>query len=472
MEGLEISEVKLGSIDERLDSEYFKKEFLLNEKALSKVETINIETIGLVTDGNHLTIAEQYSDSEGIRYLRGQDISGDFLVESNSVFIPNTEYKKLSRSHIFKNDVLVTIVGANTGNTALVSNPPEKLTANCKLGFVRPNQRKISSHYLHIFLASKFGQLQIQRKIRGGGQTGLILPDFRSLRIAQLSKDFQLKIEDVSKSVYSLIEKSKSLYIDAENILLEELGLSNWQPTIKNNNTKTLRESLLSSGRIDAEYYQPKYDELFNIITNYEKGYTKLSDLIVEYSTGYPFDSDKFVFNDFPLIRISNIKKGRLDMSNAATIPVEDIELSKRDIVKPNDLLLSMSGTIGNCCKVPEGINAIINQRILRFSVKNFDVDVLCLVINSIVCELQLERVGTGGVQTNISGTDIFNMLIPRVNPKIQEAVSKKIKESSQMQAKGYFLLETAKKSVEMAIEENEGKSLDFLNHQTINVNG
>lgn len=94
-------------------------------------------------------------------------------------------------------------------------------------------------------------------------------------------------------------------------------------------------------------------------------------------------------------------------------LPFRDISLSKKDVVKEDDLLLSMSGTIGNCCKVPKGTNAIINQRIFRFTVKDYNPDVLCLIINSIVGSIQSERVGTGGVQTNISSGDIFKVKIP-----------------------------------------------------------
>ena len=206
-------------------------------------------------------------------------------------------------------------------------------------------------------------------------------------------------------------------------------------------------------GRFDAEYFQPKYDELFEIITNYKNGFTKLSNFILKYTTGFPFDSDRFSNEGFPLIRISNIKKGHLDISDVAFILFKDIELSKKDLVNENDLLISMSGTIGNCCKISKNTNAIINQRILKFSVKNFDSDVLCLLINSIVCELQLNRIGTGGVQTNISGTDIFNLLIPNIDNIIQTTISQKIKESYSLKNQAEILLQQAIKMVEKEIE-------------------
>ena len=95
----------------------------------------------------------------------------------------------------------------------------------------------------------------------------------------------------------------------------------------------------------------------------------------------------------------------RSEMEDAKYIPLSDLALSEKDIAKENDILISMSGTIGNSCKIPKGITAVVNQRIMKITPKNFNSDVLSLIINSVIGELQLNRIGTGGVQTNISST-------------------------------------------------------------------
>lgn len=89
-----------------------------------------------------------------------------------------------------------------------------------------------------------------------------------------------------------------------------------------------------------------------------------------------------------------------------------------------------MSGSIGNSCKIPKGVKAVINQRIMRITPKDFENEVLPLVINSLIGQYQLNRIGTGGVQTNISSPDIRKILIPKLNGKVQQSLSGKIKES------------------------------------------
>jgi type I restriction enzyme, S subunit len=60
----------------------------------------------------------------------------------------------------------------------------------------------------------------------------------------------------------------------------------------------------------------------------------------------------------------------------------------------------------------------------LKITPLNFNVDVLTLVVNSIIGIYQLERIGTGGVQTNLSSTDIKEILVPIIDDHIQEKIA------------------------------------------------
>jgi restriction endonuclease S subunit len=115
-----------------------------------------------------------------------------------------------------------------------------------------------------------------------------------------------------------------------------------------------------------------------------------------------------------------------------------------------------MSGTIGNSCKIPKNVSAVINQRIMKITPQNISFELLPLLINSIIGQTQLERIGTGGVQTNISSSDILNILIPIISNKIQTEIEEKIKESFSLKQSSKELLEVAKKAVETAIENGE----------------
>lgn len=231
----------------------------------------------------------------------------------------------------------------------------------------------------------------------------------------------------------------------------------------QNINIKSFAASFGTSGRLDAEYYQPKYDFIVDKIKSYKNGYEILNAFIENYSTGFPYKSETYTNEGIPLIRINNISKGQLNLSNATNIPDTDFNLSEKDIAVENDILISMSGTIGNSCRVPKDIKAVVNQRIMRFTPKNYDSEVLSLLINSIIGYLQLERIGTGGVQTNISATDIKEIFIPKLQTDKQQQIAKLIEESFYLKKQSEHLLEVAKRAVEIAIEENEETAMKYI---------
>ena len=140
-------------------------------------------------------------------------------------------------------------------------------------------------------------------------------------------------------------------------------------------------------------------------------------------------------------------------MSNAIHIPKEDLNLSKKDIARQNDILISMSGTIGLSCIVRERNEIVVNQRIMKITSKNYNPQVLSLLLNSIVGKYQLDRIGTGGVQTNISSTDIKNIVIPIIDLEIQRQISALITESFSLRKESENLLDKAKEMVEREIE-------------------
>src|ERR1700674_5073905 len=106
------SSVELDSLskDFRLDAEHYQPEYLRQEKTTARLQHVELRTVANVSDGNHLSIAEQFSET-GVRYLRGQDLSDFFVSDADPIYIPERIYETLSRSHMFAGDVLLGIVG-------------------------------------------------------------------------------------------------------------------------------------------------------------------------------------------------------------------------------------------------------------------------------------------------------------------------------------------------------------------------
>lgn len=77
---------------------------------------------------------------------------------------------------------------------------------------------------------------------------------------------------------------------------------------------------------------------------------------------------------------------------------------------------------------------------------------------------MQVEQLNTGGIQTNLTVPAMESLKISLPPKIIQETFVAKVKESFVTEDHSKRLLETAKRAVEIAIEEDEQTALEFIN--------
>lgn len=196
----------------RVDAEYYQPEYLVQDAKIADLNPRPLSTLAKVSDGNHVAIEDKFSDS-GVRYLRGQDLTSFFISDSNPVYIPHHVYENLKRSHMKQGDVLLSVVGT-IGNVALVTDKYQELTGSCKLAILRP--KSINPYFLVAYLASSFCQAQIQRRVRGAVQQGLILPDLSLLPVPSASDEQVKKVERLVKQSIQQQKYSVSLYAQTQ----------------------------------------------------------------------------------------------------------------------------------------------------------------------------------------------------------------------------------------------------------------
>ncbi len=475
---LPLSQVNKDNESKRIDSEYFKKEYLENEERLLN---LNCEVLGQITEKicNGSTPENGEFEKQGIPFFRSQDF--DLLDTDPKQYVTKDFHNALLRSKVKHKDILIAIIGATLGKIGFVKENILEANINQNIAKVSIKDEKFNPYFVATFLDTYYGQYQIFRLATQTAQEYLNNIQVSKIKIPLFSKPFQLKIEKLVKQSHEALEDSKRLYKEAQELLYKELELDFKNPLKSllksslqakkpselaiindiskkyphlNISVRPLSKSLHKSGRLDSEYYQSKYDLMETKIKDYKGGYCKLQNLVLNYSSGFAFSSDDYLENgDLALIRINNIKNADLDMSNAVYLKKQCEKLSPKDKVKQGNILISMSGSIGLSCLIKENIEAMTNQRILKISIKDFSGDVLVLLLNSIFCKLQFERIGTGGVQTNISSNDILNILIPKINPATQEQIALKIQKSFTLRTKSKDLLQNAKMRLENAIE-------------------
>lgn len=432
--------------------EFYHPDKLKSQKLINKIGITRISNeFDNIKNLYNLSKTTKLSEKR-IKIFDLTDAMGNLLKEG--IDIKNIEDIGSTKKIVKNNDLIISRLRSYLREIALVhyDDFSQKLVSTEFIVLRQREETKYTPQFLLIYLLTS----EIQN-ILHWSQTGTQHPRFDEDVLFNLPlPDFSEFINDIKERVNEsiiLFEDSKLLYSQAEQILLEELGLKDLD--LKDNlfYTTTLKE-VKDNNRMDPEYYMTKYNKLMEHIIDISE---PIKNYIKNYSSGYPFKSDNFVSKGFPLIRIANIQKGYLDISNTAFIAEKDAHAASKDIAMPGDIVISMSGSIGVSAKIPSEFikKCYINQRILRINTKNIDNDYLCLILNSIVGSYQFNRIGTGGVQTNISYRDMKEIYIPRI--KIESKIGQMIRDSLNKRESVKALLEQAKHKVEEIIEKEAG---------------
>ena len=206
--------------------------------------------------------------------------------------------------------------------------------------------------------------------------------------------------------------------------------------------------SFLSSGRLDAEFYQPKYDDLKNFLKKFQT--VKLGDIVKIFKSIEP--GSEFYSNEgVPFVRVSDITKFEIVEPEIKLSMQVDEKLFPRE----NTILFSKDGTVGIAYKIRKNLNAVTSGALLHLTIidKNFLPDFLTLILNSKIVQMQAERDTNGAIIQHWKISDIEKILIPKISEEVQEKISAQIEESFKLRAESKRLLEMAKNLVEREIE-------------------
>jgi restriction endonuclease S subunit len=470
LEGREIIELKLSELENEftIGSEYYKREFVeaietIEKSAFEKLQLKNCTD--LITDGDHGQAV--YEDS-GILYLLSESIKEGYIdLTGNGVrFISSKIHKELKRSELKPGNVVVTKTGVYFGKSSVI--PKEIQTANTSahVGKIIVKENLLNPYYLSTFLNSKFGYSQLRRRGIKVSRPEIKLIEFQDILIAIPSFKLQERVEEVILKGQSVVEQSKQTYKQAENLLLEAIGLKDFEPSKEKTNVKNFSNSFLSTGRLDAEYYQAKYEQVVNHITRQKHAkLVKLVNIKKSIEPGSAHYSDE----GLPFLRVADYNKFGITEPNkklSTEFCAEHAKLIETLKPKRNTILFSKDGSVGTAYRLREDLEMITSGAVLHLTIKDgAEVlpDYLTLALNSKLVQMQAERDAGGSIILHWRTEEIENVVVPVIAAETQEKISELIEESFWLKKESENLLEIAKSAVEMAIEETEEKAIEFI---------
>ena len=446
----------------RMDAEYYQPEYLDLEKKFAAMETKTLEDISksIISFGAYSLTSHIEWQESGVPYINVGDIHDGYINFSNVKHISEKVNEILKKSKVDNGQVLLTMAGT-IGNAAVAYNLSKSANANQAIAKITPIDN-VSPYYLAAFLNSKYGLLQTQREIVSSVQANIFLGPIKKFKIPIFDKKITQEIENKYKDFLEKLENSKSFYAQAENLLLEESGLKNFDEEENLEAEQARYGAGLSSivnlseiklaKRMDAEYFQGKYERL---IENVKKQNGKLLGDLVSIKKGFEPGSEEYREEGKLFIRVSSLSKdGIIDKDQKYLSDDLYQKLKNNFEPKIGEILLTKDATPGIAYLVKESIEGIIAGGILRLKVKNdINSEYLTLCINSIIGRMQAERDSGGSVIAHWKPEQIKNILIPILPKQTQQKIADLVQKSHEARKKAKELLEEAKQKVEELME-------------------
>lgn len=463
---VKFSEVDLGN---RIDAEYFQPTYLHIEEELIAKKSIPLRTYCDITGSAFYPAATHLYETGDLPFIRCVDCipfptitkRQDISFEKIPSYFAN-EHKNIKR--LSKRDIVITKVGTPC-YSSIVHNIDNVALSRTVLGL--RDIRDINPYYLTVFLRSRYGFLQLYRERELTIQYQLTLERVGNVLIYQPeSKALENAIADTLIRYEEIIDESEKLYHQVQTLLLSELGLLDWQPKHALSFVRNYSETE-QAARFDAEYFQPKYDEIAKAIKKYKGGWDTLGNL-VSVKKCVEVGSDEYLDKGIPFIRVSNLSAFELTEEKYISEKLYS-ELTDHQ-PKQGEILLSKDATPGIAHYLQEKLRKMIpSSGILRLKLKDNRVNegYLTLVLNSLITKEQINRDVGGSVILHWRPDQVKQILIPILDKNKQNQIRQKITESFRLRKQSKHLLECAKKAVEMAIEKNEKTATQWLKNQT-----
>ncbi|CKH01864.1 Type I restriction enzyme EcoKI specificity protein [Fusobacterium polymorphum] len=249
-------------------------------------------------------------------------------------------------------------------------------------------------YFLHCM---KFLIKKIEKNIHGSTMKHITRPEFEKIKFPIYEIDIQRKISKKLIFITKIIENNKKLLNK-----MEELSKSLFTRMFGDIKTN------------DKNWKIVKLEKYINIIG------------------GYAFKNIDFKSSGIPLIRIGNINSGQFKSTNLVFI--EENKKFEKFKVFPNDILISLTGTVGkddygNACILGDSYSEYyLNQRNAKIELtdkmnKNFFLEIMKIK----EVKKKLTGISRGIRQANISNKDIYNLSLPLPPIELQNKFAERV---------------------------------------------
>lgn len=437
----------------RIDSNFFIKKSLSVDNKIKSMNHFYISEENIVSGPFGSSLKSDAYLNAGVPFIRIENIKNGFSISTdNLIYISEFDNSRLKSSQLFEDDLILSKVGNTIGYYARVdSNIKNCNISENNIGIKLNSYNRDVKHYIMTFLNSKYGNILTLRRISGNAQPKLNVFDISEIPIPQFNEEFYKKISDKIIKADELKQHSKSLYSQAEDLLLNELGLKDWRPKNTLHTTKKFSD-FVQSGRLDAEYYQPKYDEIEKAIKSYKGGYDIVSNLFNQNVDVCDYKKTEYNYVEIGDV---NVGDGSVSFNKVETSELPD---NAKRILHKNDILISKVRPYRGAVAIIDfeqedligsGAFTVLQEK------STYKKETLQILFRTAVYKDWLLKWNVGSSYPVIKDEDILNLPIPILPEPIQTKIASLIQQSFECKTQSKQLLGDAKRMVEEEIEKN-----------------
>ena len=469
MDGLECNEILLSEIKSdnnwfRLDSHFYKKKYLFLKKTLSDMPHWFLKDIVSkpIQTGHtpSMKIEEFYNGH--IAFIKTDNLHANQISDSFSDYLTDKGNATIARTSLKESDIITTIIGATEeiiARSALVTSECLPANINQNIAQIRVKKNIIFPEYVNAYLNSKYGRNYLHYLSRQTEQVNLNCQEMGLVLVPNFSKNLQCKIKVCVTRANELHQQAKKSYKKAEIVLQNSFKIG--QTNSSNISIKNKSESLLNSGRLDAEYYQTKYTKYTDALKTTDTVHTicNLSEK--------NFIPDENV--EYEYIELANVGNSG-NISNVERFLGKDLPSRARRQVKTGQVIVaSVEGSLQSCALITEEYNNALCSTgfyVLESSVLN--PESLLVLFKSEPIQALLKQRCSGTILTAITKDELLAMPLPQIDLTLQREIAIKVQESFVQRRKSELLLEYAQRAVEMAIEQGEETAIKWLKEKGV----
>ncbi len=317
----------------------------------------------------------KYNDDGEIIALRALNLRNGELDLSDIKRISREVSEGLTRSKIYKDDILLTYTGNGYGDCAIIEeNDKYHLAPNiCK---IVPNQNVIYPYYLYCYIRSKAFYNQMSNNMTGSGQPTIPMKTIRLLKIPVPDMSVQVKIANMIRSLNQKIRNNKVI----------------------NNNLFEQMQALYKAWFVDFEPFGGVRPSNWNVTNIYA---------IANIIYGAPFASKLFNTDGLgkPIIRIRDLKE-------QAFVTFTTEEHPKGHLIQPGDIVVGMDGEFRPYIWGNEP--AWLNQRVCIFESNRPQGKAFVLyTIKPLLNKIEQTQVATTVIHIGKKDFDAFEIILP-----------------------------------------------------------